>query len=123
MTGRDRSATLAFVRRVLALTVVGVIIACGGAASPGDETIGLTALAAVATVAPSVAPAASPSTAPAALGAQAPRSAGAVPEAGTLFVWGADDGIYRYDGASGALARVWGRSTIDREMAYGPYVL
>ncbi len=46
-----------------------------------------------------------------------------MPEAGVLFVWGADDGIYRYDGATGALARVWGASTLDREMAYGAYVL
>ena len=40
-----------------------------------------------------------------------------------LYVWGADDGIYRYDGATGALARAWGMSTLSSETAYGPYVL
>jgi hypothetical protein len=50
-------------------------------------------------------------------------SSGAVAEAGVLYVWGADDGIYRYDGATGALARVWGASTLAGETAYGPYVL
>jgi hypothetical protein len=40
-----------------------------------------------------------------------------------LYVWGADDGIYRYDGASGTLTRVWGGSTLARETADGPYVL
>ncbi len=52
-----------------------------------------------------------------------PVSAAAVAEAGVLYVWGADDGIYRYDGATGALARVWGASTLASETAYGPYVL
>ncbi len=52
-----------------------------------------------------------------------PLSAGAVPEAGVVYLWGADDGIYRYDGATGALAQVWGASTLARESAYGPYVL
>jgi len=44
-------------------------------------------------------------------------------EAGILYIWGADDGIYRYDGVTGALTRVWGASTLSRESAYGPYVL
>src|SRR5258708_8027904 len=52
-----------------------------------------------------------------------PLSAGAVPEAGVVYLWGADDGIYRYDGATGALAQVWGASPLARESAYGPYVL
>ncbi len=52
-----------------------------------------------------------------------PVSSGAVPKAGVVYVWGADDGIYRYDGASGMLARVWGASTLARETADGPYVL
>ena len=55
--------------------------------------------------------------------AAAPLSAGAVADAGVLYVWGADDGIYRYDGATGALARVWRASTLAAETAYGPYVL
>jgi hypothetical protein len=53
----------------------------------------------------------------------APISYGAVADAGVLYIWGADDGIYRYDGATGALMRVWGASTLARETAYGPYVL
>lgn len=120
MTRGDGSATLAFVRRGLALAVVGIVVACGGAASRGDE-IDVAAPAAVATVSPT--PRASPSAMPTASATNAPRSAGAVPEAGILLVWGADDGIYRYDGATGALARVWAASTLDREMAYGAYVL
>src|SRR6266545_6734768 len=55
--------------------------------------------------------------------AAAPLSAGAVADAGVLYVWGADDGIYRYDGATGALVRVWRSSALAAETAYGPYVL
>ncbi|HEV2249379.1 MAG TPA: hypothetical protein VGT60_02600, partial [Candidatus Limnocylindria bacterium] len=33
-----------------------------------------------------------------------------------------DDGIYRYDGATGGLAQVWRASTVARESADGPYV-
>ncbi|MDP9252661.1 MAG: hypothetical protein M3O80_06615 [Chloroflexota bacterium] len=40
-----------------------------------------------------------------------------------LYLWGADDGIYRYDGATGALGRVWGASTLAGETADGPNVL
>src|SRR5712691_10649905 len=79
---------------------------------------------------PPAATLAAPSAAPApatqrlsAGGAPAPSSAGAVLEAGILYIWGADDGIYRYDGVTGALTRVWGASTLSRESAYGPYVL
>src|SRR5204863_6893308 len=46
-----------------------------------------------------------------------------VPEAGVLYVWGADDQIYRYDGASGKLTPTWRASTPVRESAYGVYVL
>jgi len=53
----------------------------------------------------------------------APVSAGAVAEAGVLYVWGADDSIYRYDGATGALERVWRASTLAGETADGPNVL
>src|SRR5437773_1914189 len=50
-------------------------------------------------------------------------SAGAVDEAGIVYVWGADDGIYRYDGGTGKLLRIWGASTLARDSANGPYVL
>src|SRR5258708_23931397 len=56
-------------------------------------------------------------------GGAAPASAGAVSDAGVVYVWGADDGIYRYDGATGKLTRVWGASSLSRESAYGPDVL
>lgn len=53
----------------------------------------------------------------------APISAGAVPDAGVLFVLGTDDPIYRYDGATGALQRLWGKSSFGRETAAGASVL
>ncbi|MBI2773981.1 MAG: PD40 domain-containing protein, partial [Chloroflexi bacterium] len=36
---------------------------------------------------------------------------------------GADDQIYRYDGRTGALESVWGKSTFDLEAAAGAYVV
>lgn len=51
----------------------------------------------------------------------APASAGSAPDAGVLYVIGADDGIYRYDGASGNLSPVWRASTFDRAGAEGVY--
>src|SRR5258707_1580130 len=98
--------------RFVTLGIVACLLAgCGGRAGAGS---------ALATPSSSPAPAAAASPSPASV---VPRSAGAVPEAGVVYVWGADDGIYRYDGATGALARVWGASTLSRESAYGPYVL
>ena len=44
-----------------------------------------------------------------------------MPGAGVLFVIGADDGIYRYDGSSGQIALVWRASTFDRVSAAGVY--
>ncbi|MEP6893412.1 MAG: hypothetical protein ABI927_06485, partial [Gaiellaceae bacterium] len=51
----------------------------------------------------------------------APTSAGSVPDAGVLFVIGADDGVYRYDGSSGQLTPVWRASTFDRASTDGVY--
>ncbi|HEX9496346.1 MAG TPA: hypothetical protein VGA38_11365 [Candidatus Limnocylindria bacterium] len=100
--------------RIAVIAVVGyVLAACGGGGAPID--------AARPSLAPSPVGAAASPTAPAPAGT--PVSAGAVPEAGVLYVWGADDGIYRYDGATGALTRVAGASTIALESAAGPYVL
>ncbi len=115
MTRGTSGGILMHVRRILALVAVGIVVACGGAASSGTETGDLAAPAAVATASPSIVPSASRP--------GAPLSAGAVPDAGVLFVWGGDDGIYRYDGATGALTRVWSASTLEREMAYGAYLL
>src|SRR5260221_11944357 len=103
--------------RALVLIVVAGLVAtaCGSAAS---EQATVVLAAPPATAATTIVP--SPT---ASAGGTAPMSVGAVPDAGVLYVWGADDGIYRYDGATGALARVWGASTLSRESAYGPYGL
>src|SRR5256885_1727143 len=102
--------------RSLGLLIVAALAAaaCGSAAATQPAVV----LAAPSpTTAPTVpSPTASP-------GATAPVTAGAVPEAGVVYLWGADDGIYRYDGATGLITRVWGASTLARESAYGPYVL
>ena len=111
-------------RRLRIALIVGFLAAaCGSTAGPGTEP---------ASVAPSATESAQPS-AIAYAGAvpsptasppgAAPLSSGAVADAGVLYVWGADDGIYRYDGATGSLVRVWGMSTLSSETASGPYVL
>lgn len=51
----------------------------------------------------------------------APTSAGIVPDAGVLYVIGADDGIYRYEGRSGQLTPVWRASSFDRAGPAGVY--
>ncbi len=100
---------------VLIVVVSLVATACGSVASE-QATVELAAPSPMTT--PTVVP--SPT---ASAGGTAPISAGAVPEAGVVYVWGADDGIYRYDGASGALLFVWRASSLSRESAYGPFVL
>ena len=106
-------------RRLSIVLVAGLLAAaCGGAV--GTQPVAVLA-APSATTAPTDLPVVPSLTATP--GGAAPVGAGAVPEAGVLYVWGADDGIYRYDGATGALTRVWGASTLARESAYGPYVL
>lgn len=118
------SATLERMRGLRIALVVGFsAAACGSTAGPQTEPASA-APSATASVLPSAiayagavpSPTASPPGA-------APVSSGAVADAGVLYVWGADDGIYRYDGATGALARVWGMSTKAGETANGPYVL
>lgn len=104
--------------------VVGIVAAACGSAGPHLEVGSATPSAsAFALFVPS--PAASPPTrSPTAPpSGPAPVSAGAVADAGVLYVWGADDGIYRYDGATGVLTRVWGASTSASETAHGIYVL
>jgi hypothetical protein len=103
-------ATLIRMRGVRIALVVGLVTGCTGAAGARAEP----------TAAPAPSLTAPPSGAPP---SGAPMSSGAVADAGVLYVWAADDGIYRYDGATGALSRVWGMSTLARETAYGPYVL
>jgi len=102
------------VMRTLALAIAVVATACGGRP-----------VASAATALPSPAAVSSPTATPSHSPSPdaAPQSAGTVPEAGVLYVWGADDQIYRYDGTTGALTPVWGKSSLVREMAYGPYVL
>ena len=102
--------------RSLTLLIVASLVtaACGSVASEQPAV----AVAAPSPISSTAAPA--PSASP---GGAAPISAGAVPDAGVVYVWGADDGIYRYDGATGQLTLVWRASTLTREGAYGPYVL
>src|SRR5947209_2372 len=101
--------------RLLAISIVTVVVAgaCGSAANTDP-------LATAAAPTPTTTPTAlrSPTTSP---GSPAPLSAGAVAEAGIVYVWGADDGIYRYDGGTGKLLRIWGASTLARDSANGPY--
>jgi hypothetical protein len=54
-------------------------------------------------------------------GGTTPASAGSVADAGVLYVIGADDGIYRYDGRSGQLTPVWRASSFDSVGAAGVY--
>jgi hypothetical protein len=111
-------------RGLRVVLVVGLVaVACGGVGSQAEPAAPTPSASASARLVPSPAvtpPNSSPTAPPP---GAAPLSAGAVADAGVLYVWGADDGIYRYDGASGALARVWGASTLASETAYGPYVL
>lgn len=53
----------------------------------------------------------------------APVSAGIVSDAGVLLIRGADDGIYRYDGRTGTLDRVWRASTFAIETPDGAYAI
>lgn len=56
-------------------------------------------------------------------GGGAPVSLGAVPDAGTLYIQGNDDQIYRYDGPAGTLQAVSGRSTFVRGTSAGVVVI
>src|SRR5579859_836945 len=107
---------LAAMRSLGPLIAAAVLVAACGSTAATQPAVVLAAPSA--TTAPTVVP--SPTASP---GTTAPASAGAVPDAGVVYVWGADDGIYRYDGATGSLDRVWGASSLRRESAYGPYVL
>jgi hypothetical protein len=116
MRVRYHGVMLSSMRRLSLPLVVGLLAAACGTTAGTQPAVVLAAPSA--TTAPTVVP--SPTTSP---GGPAPVSAGAVPEAGVIYVWGADDGIYRYDGATGALTRTSGASTLAREGASGPYVL
>ncbi|MGH2492353.1 MAG: TolB family protein [Candidatus Limnocylindria bacterium] len=71
---------------------------------------------------PGVAATAAPASSPTASARRAPASAGVVPDAGILFVAGADDVIYRYDGRTGALDAIWAKSTFGPRSPNGAYV-
>src|SRR6266540_123218 len=125
MRAAARTMKLVAMRGLRMALVVGLIAsACGSSggvvAGPLSATPSPSASARLTASAAVLPPAPSPTAPPP---GAAPLSAGAVAEAGVLYVWGADDGIYRYEGATGALTRVWGASTLARETAYGPYVL
>jgi hypothetical protein len=115
----DRLTTILIRMRGLPFAVVVVLLAtaCDSAAVPAPASTTPSASAVPSLAATTPAPTSTPSP------GAAPVSSGVVAEAGVLYVWGADDGIYRYDGATGALSRVWRASTLVRETANGPYVL
>ncbi len=73
------------------------------------------------TASPVTPPSVEPSSTP--IDGASPLSAGAVPDAGVLYVEGADDRIWRYDGSTGALEAVWARSTFGPEAEAGVYVI
>src|SRR5437773_8215678 len=102
MRGDLRRTTLARMRGLRIACVVGLVaVGCGSAAPDAELVSAMPSASASARVVPSPAatpPRPSPTVPPS--GAP-PVSAGAVAEAGVLYVWGADDGIYRYDGATG----------------------
>ncbi len=99
-------------RKLLLLALVAA--ACGPVARAPAATDGASEASAE--------PAATPSQTPARRGAP-PTSAGAVADAGVLYVWGADDSTYRYDGATGKLERMLSASTLLRERSEGAYVV
>jgi hypothetical protein len=94
-----------------------LVMSCVQADRP--ESPNQTPLAPVAESAAPPSAAAQPTPPPA--GGAAPTSAGSVPDAGVLFVIGADDGIYRYEGSSGRISLVWRASTFDRADTDGVY--
>ena len=110
-------------RRALAIVALVVASACASPAASSDTPAAPGSIAPTTSAAPSVAPTPSPSATASPLVGAAPVSAGAVPDAGVLYVWGSDDGIYRYDGTTGVLDRVSGKASLAREMAFGAYVL
>ena len=93
-------STVAAALAALLVGIACVAPAGGPAASPAAPTTAATIRAPTASV---PVPPPAPSPAPGA----APVSASAAPDAGVLYVIGADDAIYRYDGASGRLDPVW----------------
>lgn len=100
--------------RTVAVVIALTVSACGGhVAQPAELPF------AASTTTPTPPPVASATTS----SGIAPASAGVVPEAGVLYVRGADDGIYRYEGATGALTRVWAGSTFELETTAGTYVV
>jgi hypothetical protein len=116
MRTRYHGVMLRSMRRLSLVLAAGLLAAACGTTAGTQPAVVLAAPSA--TTAPTVVP--SPTAAP---GGPVPVSAGAVPEAGVVYVWGANDGIYRYDGTTGALMRVFGMSSIALDSADGPYVL
>jgi len=109
-------STVAAALAALLVSIACVAPAGGPAASPAAPTTAATIPAPTASV-PVPPPAPSPTP------GAGPVSASVVPDAGVLFLIGADDAIYRYDGASGRLDPVWRASTFDRSSDEGAYVV
>ena len=109
-------STIGFALAALLVAPACVAPASGPDASPATPT---DASSIPARTTPVPVPLPPPSLAP----SVAPDSAGVVPDAGVLYVIGADDAIYRYDGATGRLDPVWRASTFDRLSDEGAYVV
>jgi hypothetical protein len=101
-----------FVLLIAAALAVGACQPIGE--SPGPAVSPPPSLTAIATPAPASTTQALPG--------PVPQSAGTVPDAGILYLLGADDAVYRYDGATGHLDVTWGGATLDRVVGAGPYV-
>lgn len=114
-----------------AALVVGLVIGTGlstrrqDVASTPTPTAGIVAPSAtpMQTPAATATPAASATPEPTPGASGAPVSAGPAPEAGVVYVLGSDDLVYRYDGATGTLTAMSGRSTFVRETTDGALVI
>ena len=109
--------------RPLIVATALLLASCGPPVTSGTAPV-TQAPDGVATAA-SASPSASASASPmaTAVSGTRPLSAGAVPDAGVLYVQGTDDQIYRYDGLSGRLEAVSGKSVFAHETPFGAQIL
>jgi len=115
--------------RASIVAAVLLLASCGaptppfGAAPATSSSASPTAESPPAAAAASPSPSTSSSATGTPLGGTPPLSAGAVPDAGVLYVQGGDDQIYRYDGLSGRLDAVSGKSAFVHETPFGAQIV